>query len=551
MNFPPNLFQSYSTFYLIAITLTGLVLLFNLKKNQKEDLVPQLMLICTYVLFGILGSKLFPLALAEYPDFFIKGALNPVTTKSSIGAILGILIGANLMRFLLGYKEAFPRIFALCWPLTLLIPLRYGCYWAGCCFGSICGQPWAISYPADSWAARMHVQVGLIGSSSFGSLAIHPVQLYEILGALLIFGILFKLKDRFEKSNNLLYFSLFLYGCVRFCTEFFRYGEVLFLGLKPIQIGLLLVLPFIAVYIWYSERQNQKSYASFTNTKQFQAELLGLSFLGGLLYFCAHRFSPLEVMAIQLSILPVAYFSALYFINNFKKYPLSKSALALPILCIFFFAQKPMDKEDKLSSELEDAYYTFSGGGGIGSYESCGGDHPFGMGGVGVSRTQHLRTKTPLAIRYGVGVSGGVVKNHGARNTKFGIINFNPHGSLISKKYGSLKLGFHTGRLYVDESGVNVLPQLGLRLGYMKYLFLETHINNLPYSSPPVPILRVGIGSNFGLDSGLNCSIGVGDTGFYLHPNIPVNRNLHIEPFFSYGNSNVYQLNLNLKYRLY
>lgn len=78
---------------------------------------------------------------------------------------------------------------------------RVGCFLAGCCYGHQCDLPIAIRFS--------------------GQLR-HPVQLYEIIGLVLLFYILRKVLKDISASREALMIYLVGYSCLRFILEFFR-----------------------------------------------------------------------------------------------------------------------------------------------------------------------------------------------------------------------------------------------------------------------------------------------------------------------------------------
>lgn len=90
---------------------------------------------------------------------------------------------------------------------------RVGCFLNGCCFGKACDLPWAVQFPPDSPAGSLfHVPV-------------HPTQLYESLGALVILGILL-LIDRHKPFDGFTFWVFgALYGVLRFIVDLFRYYD--------------------------------------------------------------------------------------------------------------------------------------------------------------------------------------------------------------------------------------------------------------------------------------------------------------------------------------
>ena len=103
---------------------------------------------------------------------------------------------------------------------------RGGCFLAGCCFGNQCDLPWAISVHGKN---------------------VHPVQLYESLGLIIIGVAMLKLIRLKINSYSILGFYLLSYSVLRFTVELFRgdvvrgvYGEMLSTS-QLISIALLII----------------------------------------------------------------------------------------------------------------------------------------------------------------------------------------------------------------------------------------------------------------------------------------------------------------------
>jgi phosphatidylglycerol:prolipoprotein diacylglycerol transferase len=90
---------------------------------------------------------------------------------------------------------------------------RLGCFFAGCCYG----KPWlhGLRFPPGSVASDELAHGGV-------TVPLHPTQLYESLGELLIFFVLLlaRRRLRFHGATALLY--AFCYGLLRLAVELFR-----------------------------------------------------------------------------------------------------------------------------------------------------------------------------------------------------------------------------------------------------------------------------------------------------------------------------------------
>jgi phosphatidylglycerol:prolipoprotein diacylglycerol transferase len=84
---------------------------------------------------------------------------------------------------------------------------RVGCFMTGCCYGTHSDWPWAVRFPAG------HARPGEL---------LHPVQLYEAIGNLLIAGALAWLHRRRRFDGQVFAVYLMSYGLLRGVMEIFR-----------------------------------------------------------------------------------------------------------------------------------------------------------------------------------------------------------------------------------------------------------------------------------------------------------------------------------------
>jgi len=93
---------------------------------------------------------------------------------------------------------------------------RIGCFTAGCCWGTECHLPWAVTFTNP--VARDIVGVPL-------GVPLHPAQLYESAAEFAIFAVLYWRFARPHERGDIISLYLALYGVARFVVEFFRYHE--------------------------------------------------------------------------------------------------------------------------------------------------------------------------------------------------------------------------------------------------------------------------------------------------------------------------------------
>jgi phosphatidylglycerol:prolipoprotein diacylglycerol transferase len=97
---------------------------------------------------------------------------------------------------------------------------RLGCLFAGCCWGAPTDVPWAIRLPADSVAYG----VGEVPRAGDHTVPLHPTQLYEAVGLLVLLGVLvwFRRRRGIEAPWRQVGRYAVGYGLLRFVVEAFR-----------------------------------------------------------------------------------------------------------------------------------------------------------------------------------------------------------------------------------------------------------------------------------------------------------------------------------------
>lgn len=186
------------------------------RQGQKEGLDPQKILdLCFYLLIAsILGGRLL-YVIVEYKHF----VANPIeVVKFWKGGLVyyGGLIAAVGVAWYCMQKFELPF-----WKTAdVLAPSiaigqaigRWGCFFAGCCYGVRTDAPWAITFTNPDSLAPLNVPL-------------HPTQIYLSLNALVIFGVLMWMRNRKQFDGQVLLTYGMLYSIGRFIIEFFRGDE--------------------------------------------------------------------------------------------------------------------------------------------------------------------------------------------------------------------------------------------------------------------------------------------------------------------------------------
>ena len=125
---------------------------------------------------------------------------------------------------------------------------RFGCLFAGCCYGKPTTLPWGITFTDPFAAANVGTPLNQ---------PLHPTQLYEAGAELLILGVLLasERKDRpFPGRTFWLY--MLLYAISRFIIEFFRGDERGMVGIfSTSQFISVLLAPLAVVMLVYLSRR--------------------------------------------------------------------------------------------------------------------------------------------------------------------------------------------------------------------------------------------------------------------------------------------------------
>lgn len=208
---------------------------------KKED---DLWLLVNVILIGgFLGGRLLYLAEYVHSDDLWTAAFTFNRGFSVLGAFAGV--PAAVWLFCRARKVAFLPVLdhvsvgAALWHFFG----RLGCFMAGCCFGRECELPWAVTFTDPRALAPMGVPV-------------HPSQLYEAAGSLLLFFALRPLPARLPPGATAgAYFVS--YGCLRAVYELFR-GDAVRPEGWPLTAGQALSLVLVAVGVLLCIRSYSK-----------------------------------------------------------------------------------------------------------------------------------------------------------------------------------------------------------------------------------------------------------------------------------------------------
>jgi len=218
----PFALRSYGLMLALSFFL-GILLASKRFKRMGGDPAKMIDLSVIIIIAAIIGSRLFYVAF-HWDEFAGRAMdiINPFSNPQGIGiaglsmdggVFLAILCGLIFLRIVrqpvLTMLDAVAPSFALGIFLT-----RLGCFLNGCCFGNPCSGPHGMIFPADSVAGWIYPGIPL-----------HPTQLYNALGGLIILGLLIRLERHRTFSGFTFLLAVILYGLLRLVVDFFRYFE--------------------------------------------------------------------------------------------------------------------------------------------------------------------------------------------------------------------------------------------------------------------------------------------------------------------------------------
>lgn len=167
---------------------------------------------CFYIVVAaIAGSRVF--YVLTNLDTFVAAPLDVFKIWEGGLVFYGGIIGALAMFVVYLRISGLPLgkmadIGAVCVPLGHVLG-RIGCFFAGCCYGKVCDQPWAITFNHPESLAPLYVPL-------------HPTQLYESVSNLFIFLLVFSLRRFKQYDGQLFWIYTAVYGINRSMIEFFR-----------------------------------------------------------------------------------------------------------------------------------------------------------------------------------------------------------------------------------------------------------------------------------------------------------------------------------------
>jgi len=196
----------------------GLTLRLARRAGLNVEAIGNLAIYCA--LAGLAGAKLLMFVM-DFPYYSENpGRIFSLDTLLSAGVYYGGFLGALLFAWFYIRRQKLPwwktaDVFAPGIALGHAIG-RLGCFAAGCCWGSQCERPWAVTFTNPAAHELTGVPLGI---------PLHPAQLYEAAATALVALFLYRRSLRPHGEGVILAWYLALYSGARFLIEFFRHHD--------------------------------------------------------------------------------------------------------------------------------------------------------------------------------------------------------------------------------------------------------------------------------------------------------------------------------------
>jgi phosphatidylglycerol---prolipoprotein diacylglyceryl transferase len=212
-----------------------------LRVGLNSENVINLAIYCA--LAGLAGSKLLMYVFdwsyySQHPSEIFS-----LATLRAGGVFQGGLVGALIVAILYMRNKKLPVWqTADCFAPGIAIGHaigRLGCFMAGCCWGSECHLPWAVTF------------TNLDAHNMFGTpldIPLHPAQLYEAFTNILVFAFVYRAFGKPHRPGQIIGMYLVFSSTFRFIIEFFRFHEQGLIG--PLSLTQWIAAGLFALGLW-------------------------------------------------------------------------------------------------------------------------------------------------------------------------------------------------------------------------------------------------------------------------------------------------------------
>lgn len=559
----------YRVFFVLAFALSYIIIIFQLKKNNQLNST-YLTAVAFVSLAFVIGCKLVPfLHLYIYPP---SGANTITLGQMTLGGIvMGLLALIGIVKYLRLSKD-FLYYYVLA-SLASLALQKFGCLFAGCCYGH---------------------SAGIIQVSYLPGISHNALPVYQIIGYTAIMLLLIQLKKHNFKSAVLCYMSLASYSIVQFIVEFDKlegqtlaFGQLAY-GLKILQWIYVLVLIWAIVGIYFNSRKARFDEGSAAESKYSMIRIAVAFFATIFILLITKDYLYIsEVFAINIALIPVLVYISIRVYQHITIPKYRVASLLLSIIPLFLMSQTVVNKGNRNNKKY--SYHSLGFGVKTGDAQntivfststpgSCSGtsyrrtfNHSYFLAGVGYSHTkvEIKERKKYNKVELGVNASFGKHKESYtdlvSGTNDYLIFDINPVVKLNSRWIGA-NFGAHIGNVSqflindyfqgsgAPKSGLNstvIIPQFSIRVGPSDIIFVEYNYANKFISPLPDIPQDIALGTGLGYTNGFNIRFGTTISSVnsrYISSYIPIKNKIIIEPLLRFGNGNSYMVGANYRF---
>ena len=234
----PVTIHSFGLMMALAFVTAGLVTGWQLRRRGVDPGITYSLLIAA-IIGGVVGAKLHYLAI--HPDQFDAAAFSG-TGLVWYGGLFGGALAVSVVALL-----AKPPIALIADAIAPALAAAYavgriGCFLNGDDYGVPTSLPWGMSFPEGSPPTTQ---------------VVHPTQLYETFGSLVILALLlWVLAPRLQRFGSLFWSYVFLAGVERFLVEFVRTNDPVLIGLTQQQWISIALIVIGGAAVWWNESRD-------------------------------------------------------------------------------------------------------------------------------------------------------------------------------------------------------------------------------------------------------------------------------------------------------
>lgn len=550
----------YRVFFVLAFALSYVIIIYQLWRNNKLTSA-YLTAIAFVSLAFVIGCKMLP-----FLDFYFSQTNESTTISLGQMTLGGILMGLIALFGVVKYLRLSKDLlyYYVLASLASLALQKFGCLFAGCCYGH---------------------SAGLIQVSYLSGISHNALPVYQIIGYSITLLLLVQLKRYAVKPAIICYMSLTSYAIIQFVVEFDKleaqtlaFGDI-FYGLKILQWLYVIAILWAILGMLMESRYSRYNEGSVSESKHpigrigilFMATILLLLVVKNYLYRG-------EIIAINIALIPALVYIS---IRVYKQVTIPKyriASLFMSIIPLFLMSQTVADKDSTnrysyhsvgLGFKMGDAQnriiFSTNPGSCSGTSYSRAFDHSYSLVGGGYSFTKVEQKERKNYNKFEFGLNASIGKHSESYNditsktTDYPIFDINPVIKLDARWIG-VNFGAHIGNVSqflikdvyqgssIPKTGSNstvFIPQFSIRIGPSDIIFAEYNYANKFISPLPDIPQDIALGTGLGFTNGFNIRIGTTISSVqstYFTAYVPIKEKIIIEPLIRYGNGSSYMI---------